>query len=528
MWSTRVKKKSKKEVSLTQSVLWLVLLSIVTTLVSFSFFVQRRVTTETKKMAIEQNENFHNLAIDHFKENYKKIKRDMANVMSKIVLQNKEASLNAIRPLIYQMPDLLLFEIYHFDKNLRNEVSVAHPLIENKQEISLETQMQLQTILHSTTPLINYQFLNSSQTDPTFIFELAPQWLAVFVFNPNLFKIDLATKSSSHHFILNETQEVLTLESREIQSMLQGILKKISKSKKHFNTSFGLGQDTEQEEHIYHISSLGDGLQILTVGPTIRPIWNVKQIARDTFFFMLGLTALFALLAHSLGERWNRFFIRIKRHLENFSVGNYTMHPSPPAAPQGELFQAVSRLGEQLEKKEIQLSLVTDMAQKDSLTGLLNHSAFKRRLSEQVHPEKLKGIVEEFSLLMIDLDNYKNVNDMLGHQYGDYLLKIIAQVLLKHTRGQDFVSRYGGDEFAIALVKTHQYQAKLIAERIRAEIHQAISKDIMLQKTHCSCSIGVATHFHDETYEETLARADQSLYSAKHLGKNRVVGDGLH
>lgn len=155
------------------------------------------------------------------------------------------------------------------------------------------------------------------------------------------------------------------------------------------------------------------------------------------------------------------------------------------------------------------------MANSDSLTGLWNHGYFQYLLAEEI--KRCSLVKSYFTLLMIDIDDFKIFNDTYGHQAGDSILKEISRLFRDVSRKIDIVARYGGEEFGIILPLTKKEEALILAERIRKAVETASSlKSITV-------SIGVATFPEDWSKEETLiAKADKALYEAKKLGKNRI------
>jgi diguanylate cyclase (GGDEF)-like protein len=162
-------------------------------------------------------------------------------------------------------------------------------------------------------------------------------------------------------------------------------------------------------------------------------------------------------------------------------------------------------------------------AHTDSLTRLWNHGYFQNTLSEFVKKaEEIKGVV---SLAMIDLDNFKAYNDILGHQKGDVALREAAVVLKKRMRSEDLLCRYGGEEFAVIMPNLDKNAASVIIERLRSAIEETFQRtkkeDIFPPLT---ISSGIASFPNDaQNKEDLIARADEALYKAKKAGKNRTV-----
>jgi diguanylate cyclase (GGDEF)-like protein len=156
---------------------------------------------------------------------------------------------------------------------------------------------------------------------------------------------------------------------------------------------------------------------------------------------------------------------------------------------------------------------------KDEVTGLYNRRFFSLRLEEEL--SRYRRFNHPVSVVLLDLDGFKAVNDDFGHTVGDETLREIAQILMKHSRGINVVSRYGGDEFAVLLVETSKAGARLYADRIR----EVVSKYPFSHGRVITASFGVASLPDDEagTAEDLFRSADEALYAAKRAGKNQVA-----
>lgn len=152
-----------------------------------------------------------------------------------------------------------------------------------------------------------------------------------------------------------------------------------------------------------------------------------------------------------------------------------------------------------------------DLAVRDGLTGLFNRRYFNELINIEVN--RLKRSPASLSLLMLDIDNFKNYNDTQGHPAGDELLKGFAKVLKNSVRAQDIVCRYGGEEFIVILPQTDKKGAQIIAERIRVQVGLYLTTTV---------SIGIATLPDDGgEIEQLIEKADSALYQAKKSGKNK-------
>lgn len=165
----------------------------------------------------------------------------------------------------------------------------------------------------------------------------------------------------------------------------------------------------------------------------------------------------------------------------------------------------------------------------DRLTGLKNRTFFERELEHALQAIRAAGEghhrhggepLREISIIFIDLDNFKQVNDMHGHLEGDSVLQKFAKVLSESVRGADVVARFGGDEFYVLLPRTSESNAAAVAEKIRANLE----KSAELSSAGVSASLGVATagSINTPDAEELIRRADAAAVAAKQAGKNRV------
>jgi diguanylate cyclase (GGDEF)-like protein len=154
---------------------------------------------------------------------------------------------------------------------------------------------------------------------------------------------------------------------------------------------------------------------------------------------------------------------------------------------------------------------LVDLAVRDGLTGLFNRRYFNELINLEVN--RIKRSPASLSLLMLDIDNFKNYNDEQGHPAGDVLLKGIAKVFKSTVRAVDSVCRYGGEEFIIILSQTDKKGAQIIAERIRVQVSLYLPTTV---------SIGIATLPDDaQEIEQLIEKADSALYQAKKSGKNK-------
>jgi diguanylate cyclase len=166
----------------------------------------------------------------------------------------------------------------------------------------------------------------------------------------------------------------------------------------------------------------------------------------------------------------------------------------------------------------------------DTLTQVINRRGFDNAFHDNAEKSRLSG--NAFSLLIADIDHFKQVNDKFGHQIGDKVLKYVATTIQKNVRGNDLVARYGGEEFAIILPETELEGARRVAENICKSIasrHLTTGSDGKGRIIgRITLSIGVACYQTNEALRDLFFRADQSMYEAKKAGRNQVCSKEIN
>ncbi len=169
---------------------------------------------------------------------------------------------------------------------------------------------------------------------------------------------------------------------------------------------------------------------------------------------------------------------------------------------------------------------IKELAITDGLTGLYNYRYFHERLSEAL--ARSKRFPENVSLILVDVDKFKQLNDTYGHQVGDMVLKSLAQAISEELRRIDILARYGGDEFAIILPHTSENGAKRVAEKIRQRTEGMLLR-FKGQEIRVTLTMGISTYAENSstsTEDSLIEKADRALYEAKRLGRNRVIHYG--
>ena len=185
----------------------------------------------------------------------------------------------------------------------------------------------------------------------------------------------------------------------------------------------------------------------------------------------------------------------------------------------GELEQQLISSKEEMVKLHDKLEAIRAESLTDPLTLLSNRKFFDMAL------EKALSEGKPFSLLVTDIDHFKNFNDKYGHLTGDQVLRLVATAVKQNVKGQDIAARYGGEEFAIILPGTTLRPAVTVADHIRRSV---MSKELVKRSTgenlgRVTISIGVASYHSSDNAATIIERADMCLYAAKRAGRNRVV-----
>lgn len=203
----------------------------------------------------------------------------------------------------------------------------------------------------------------------------------------------------------------------------------------------------------------------------------------------------------------------IKKALDNGAC-DYVRKSSDP-------IEVMARVDSAIKFKH-EMDLLRESAQKDGLTHIYNRTYFNTAIKEFM--DKKSCYINGISLILLDCDNFKTINDCYGHISGDEVLVAVANVLNKSTKSMDIACRYGGEEFCLVLPDTTSFQAYTIAERIRANIEKR-TFSFQGKKVNATVSCGVAhtKSGDDKSVIELIRESDEALYSAKKCGRNRTT-----
>jgi len=180
----------------------------------------------------------------------------------------------------------------------------------------------------------------------------------------------------------------------------------------------------------------------------------------------------------------------------------------------------VTEAEKEVARLQNELAEASDMVRQDALTGALNRKGMDEALEKEVARSQRQG--SKLCVALLDIDNFKKLNDTMGHKVGDEALIHLASVVQETIRPQDTLARYGGEEFVVILPDTHLEDGVNAMVRVQREL----TKRFFLHnndKVLITFSCGVAELLQEELPKDSLQRADQAMYLAKRSGKNRVV-----
>src|SRR5512139_705845 len=241
--------------------------------------------------------------------------------------------------------------------------------------------------------------------------------------------------------------------------------------------------------------------------------YHARAVKRRQTFLLIAVFAGALVIAAAAGYLLSRSVILPIRELQEgvsrFSEGDHS-------------FRVTMDRQDEFGRLASTLNLMAGRLEYDSLTGVSSRQEFERSLRNEVERSSRYG--HALSLLMIDLDHFKQVNDTYGHPAGDDALRAFARRVQQGLRSPDCLARYGGEEFAVIMPETGADAARNVAERIRTDTASRPLLSLNGQELTITVSVGVATFPQDaRTEDDLVAAADRALYAAKSSGRNQVV-----
>ena len=251
---------------------------------------------------------------------------------------------------------------------------------------------------------------------------------------------------------------------------------------------------------------------------------KAENLRVTMIFLIIGGTSISALLILWLNMALAKAVVNplccLKKAATQVGDGDYHTRLSWQRTDEiGELSQSFDIMTEHLEKARNELEC---LSRQDGLTGILNRREFDRLF--RIEFSRAVRFGHNLSLIMIDIDHFKSINDEHGHLAGDNVLRILTTIVEKTIRDIDQFARYGGEEFTLILPEVDRHGACTLAERIRKLVEVANFGDADGNPVHITLSAGVADYpEHGTSEKDIIYAADKALYKAKHKGRNRVI-----
>lgn len=257
------------------------------------------------------------------------------------------------------------------------------------------------------------------------------------------------------------------------------------------------------------ISSLVTGVLFVMSAKTIATGGALRFPARYLFSIPCAIHGLFAL---------GRIPYVLQMHGQSFDTFNTSTLP-PLLLIESTIALVMMSFGTLMLANEHITNELRRLAETDTLTGIFNRRSFMVLLNKAL--SATRRFESPLSILLVDLDHFKKINDTWGHKQGDVALGHFVTIAMSCLRGEDVLGRMGGEEFAVFLPNTSLGDARAVAERLRARV-AAIPLGIESGPIHITISVGVVQCRESDTPEDVLHRADSAMYRAKENGRNRV------
>lgn len=379
---------------------------------------------------------------------------------------------------------LLWFIVYYFIKKI-----VARPMAQTNEEIS--------KLDFSHLKKINIKFPYQNE-------------LSRFITTLNA----LIGKVEAHQTVLEEKVEERTKEleikNKDLNDALAIAHENITKVKL-------LTQAIEQTDDLISIVGTDGIIQYANESLSVHTGYNNNElIGKHTKIFKSGLT-----MPETYKELWNTVLDGkvYKNTLINTKKDKQLFHEEITITPMldedDKIISFIVTGQDVSEKIKIEKKLIA-LATRDTLTGIYNRNKLNESISNQIANYKRYG--RSFSLLMIDIDHFKNVNDTYGHDIGDYILKELTSIISKSIRVNDIFGRWGGEEFILILPEESQEGAIELATKLK----DLVANHIFEHVEKITISMGLSLCKENDTQDTLIKRADESLYKAKNTGRNRV------
>ncbi|HEX4348513.1 MAG TPA: sensor domain-containing diguanylate cyclase [Vicinamibacterales bacterium] len=310
-----------------------------------------------------------------------------------------------------------------------------------------------------------------------------------------------------------------------LESVCRELLRSVAESLDAIRISIGIHHPSD--DIIEMLAARGDGTESL-VGTTVEPgAWVMGHVHSSGRPVLVTNTLELPLKQRNAWKYRTTSFASVPLIAGGQTIGvlNATDKRDGSAFGSSDLrvlktFGAAAALGIKSVIADSELGRLSRIAAGDMLTGLFNRQYFDTRMHQEIERAKRNG--SSLTLLMVDIDDFKTINDTYGHQIGDAVLKVVGRTLQSAVRVFDICARYGGDEFAVLIPTSDPSSVTALAERIRQRVADGESTEPSDRLPPMTLSVGIALFEASELPEQLVRRADEALYEAKSAGKNRV------
>lgn len=330
---------------------------------------------------------------------------------------------------------------------------------------------------------------------------------------------------SSYSYVIKEDQQIIIHHDKQhLRHNLSDVVKKSLSFEKNYGSFEYRLNNTEKIAYYSRIENLGwIVITVVNKDEITKPIFS--QMGTTILLFIIASSILGWFMSNSFSKKIVIPLLMLKERVNRVIEGklNGQSISEFPDNEIGTIADDIFRLtGKELYKKNQELKAINEELERISITDKLNGLFNRYKMDEEMRKAFYlwKRYQRPFSLIMIDIDWFKKVNDTYGHQIGDKVLQELGALLKKSLRASDIVSRWGGEEFLVLSLESDEKGAITLAEKIRSEIENySFAENIKI-----TVSIGVCSAKNHETIDELLVSVDEKMYIAKQSGRNRVVG----
>ena len=352
--------------------------------------------------------------------------------------------------------------------------------------------------------------------------------LSYFTYGINIMKREIYSRISAHFVSQKECSDAFLVVMGQLFDILSSIISEayFSNEMIHETNELSLKMKGMTQNTAIECERLRS-LLLDWVRNALTFLYQTPEIELNKLpklqFSSFGLWVIYKadLLSHNLN-----ISEELKKYVQQIDEALLTAAKYRAENNQQQFFEGVATLNDVVSKVSWYISSIVDQAIEmdtgmDTLTRLFNRRYLDTILRRQTGISMKQGL--PYSILLLDIDHFKQVNDIYGHDSGDAVLKQFSELLLLTVRTSDFIFRYGGVEFLVVLGNTDRKEAFIVAEKIRRKCEEYIFQLPENKQLRKTCSIGVAVFEGHPDYNMMIKFADMSLYEAKEKGRNRIV-----